>query len=95
MPYVPVGIKETKKKKKTVFFVYIGLCSSFRGLLTKVRELVAPYIRFHTILLSINKRNRKPKLDFMLVSVKCLIKATNIIAIMWAFFERQQYIYNM
>ena len=34
-------------------------------------------------------------MDFMLVSVKCLIKATNIIAIMWAFFERQQYIYNM
>ena len=37
--------------------------------------------------------NKKKKIitrlmDFMFVSVKCLIKATNIIAIMWAFLEK-------
>ena len=31
-------------------------------------------------------------MDFVFVSVKCLIKAANIIAIMWAFFERQHVI---
>ena len=33
-------------------------------------------------------------MDFMFISVKCLIKAANIIALMWDFFERQQFIKN-
>ena len=34
-------------------------------------------------------------MDVMFVSVKCYQTLTNIITIMWAFVERQQFIYNM